>query len=106
TRNFIRLGWIWILFMTNLPVSAQNDSSLSTIDTSQVIINDRIDYSLLLTPEQKRKRTWLVAGVNVVGYGGTMIALYSAWYSKYDQTSFHTFNDWPEWKQVDKAGHL
>jgi hypothetical protein len=35
-----------------------------------------------------------------------MVALYAAWYSKYDQTSFHSFNDWPEWQQVDKAGHL
>lgn len=59
-----------------------------------------------LTAKQKKARTWLVGGLNVAGYGGAMIALYSAWYSKYDQSSFHTFNDWPEWKQVDKVGHL
>jgi uncharacterized protein YfiM (DUF2279 family) len=35
-----------------------------------------------------------------------MIGLYSAWYSEYPQTKFHSFNDWPEWKQVDKAGHF
>ncbi len=63
-------------------------------------------YSTTLTPGQKKKRTWLVAGANVVGYGTAMIALSSAWYSQYEQTSFHTFNDWPEWKQVDKVGHL
>lgn len=59
-----------------------------------------------LSKEQQRKRTWIVAGTNVAAYGGTMIGLYSAWYSNYPQTGFHTFNDWPEWKQVDKVGHL
>lgn len=53
-----------------------------------------------------KKRIWLVAGANVIGYGTTMIALSSAWYSQYEQTKFHVFNDFPEWKQVDKAGHL
>ena len=60
----------------------------------------------LLTPQQKKKRTWLVATGNVIGYGTTMIGLYSAWYKDYPQTGFHSFNDWPEWKQVDKVGHL
>ncbi len=59
-----------------------------------------------LTPEQKKKRIWLVAGGNVVGYGATMVGLYSAWYKDYPQSGFHSFNDWPEWKQVDKVGHL
>ncbi len=35
-----------------------------------------------------------------------MIGLYHAWYKDYPQSGFHTFNDWPEWKQVDKTGHL
>ncbi len=60
----------------------------------------------LLTPLQKRRRTWLIGGANVVGYGGTMIGLYNAWYKNYPQSKFHTFNDWPEWKQVDKVGHF
>ena len=59
-----------------------------------------------LTQEQKKKRTWLVAGANVLGYGGAMIGLSKAWYSQYEKTKFHTFNDFPEWKQVDKLGHL
>ena len=51
-------------------------------------------------------RVWLVAGTNVVGYSSAMIALYAAWYKNYPQTRFHTFNDLPEWKQMDKAGHI
>ncbi len=60
----------------------------------------------LLSREQKRRRTWLIGGANVLGYGGTMIALYQTWYKNYPQSKFHTFNDWPEWKQVDKVGHF
>jgi uncharacterized protein YfiM (DUF2279 family) len=65
------------------------------------------DYNYYqLTPEQKKKRIRLVAAGNIIGYGGTMVALYSAWYKNYPQTGLHSFNDFPEWKQVDKAGHL
>jgi uncharacterized protein YfiM (DUF2279 family) len=59
-----------------------------------------------LTPAQKKTRTWIVAGGNAIGYGSAMVALYAAWYSQYPQSSFHTFNDFPEWKQVDKVGHM
>jgi hypothetical protein len=51
------------------------------------------------------KRVWLVAGANVVGYGGSLIILNSTWYKNYAHTSFHTFNDSKEWLQVDKVGH-
>jgi uncharacterized protein YfiM (DUF2279 family) len=59
-----------------------------------------------LSKKQVRNRLRLVAAGNILGYGSTMIGLYSAWYSNYKQTSFHTFNDFPEWKQVDKVGHF
>ena len=59
-----------------------------------------------LTYEQRKKRVWMVAAGNVVGYGATMVGLYSAWYKQFPQTKFHSFNDWPEWKQVDKVGHF
>ena len=59
-----------------------------------------------LNPELKKRRTWLIGGANVLGYGGTMIGLYQTWYKNYPQSKFHTFNDWPEWKQVDKVGHF
>ena len=39
-------------------------------------------------------------------YGGSMIGLYNAWYKNYPQSQFHTFNDWEEWRQMDKIGHL
>ncbi len=62
--------------------------------------------STILTPGQKKKRTWIVGSANVVAYGTVMIGLYNSWYKDYPQTGFHSFNDLPEWKQVDKVGHL
>jgi uncharacterized protein YfiM (DUF2279 family) len=54
----------------------------------------------------RRKRIKLVIAGNIIGYSAVMVGLYSAWYADYPQSGFHTFNDWPEWKQVDKAGHF
>jgi hypothetical protein len=55
---------------------------------------------------QTNNRIKYVAAGNVVAYGSTMIALYSAWYKGYPQSSFHFFNDNNEWLQIDKAGHV
>lgn len=54
---------------------------------------------------KKNRIKWVAAG-NIGGYGGAMIGLYTAWYRNYPQSKFHSFNDWKEWKQVDKVGHL
>lgn len=105
---------------------AQIDSASISPDTAKVIIKLNSQYaydvytrppvmlfdwgndknSFTLTPQQKKKRIWLVATGNVVGYSTAMIGLYSAWYKNYPQSNFHTFNDIAEWKQVDKIGHL
>src|SRR6185503_12873917 len=52
------------------------------------------------------KKLILVAGANAAFYTGSFIALNKAWYADYDKTSFHFFNDNPEWNQMDKAGHV
>jgi uncharacterized protein YfiM (DUF2279 family) len=71
--------------------------------SGQDSIVNGIQYS---TVRPDKKRVWLVASANVVAYSTVMIGLNSAWYKNYPQTHFHTFNDFPEWLQVDKAGHL
>jgi len=43
---------------------------------------------------------------SAVLYTGAIIGLNSIWYSQYDKQSFQFFNDWPEWKQMDKLGHV
>ncbi len=51
-------------------------------------------------------RFWLAAGTGVVAYTGTLIALNEVWYKDYPRSGFHTFDDWDEWQQMDKAGHM
>jgi len=52
-----------------------------------------------------KKRCWLITGINVAGYGSSLIVFNNAWYKDYPKTSFHTFNDSKEWLQMDKVGH-
>lgn len=37
---------------------------------------------------------------------GTIALLNEAWYTQYDRTAFHTFDDSGEWLQIDKVGHF
>ena len=55
--------------------------------------------------KNQSNRKILVAAVNIVGYGSSLIILNNTWYKNYRHTSFHTFNDSKEWLQVDKVGH-
>lgn len=64
------------------------------------------DSSLLPSKSINKKRVQLVTAGNIIGYGGTMVLLYNAWYKNYPQGKFHTFNDNKEWLQVDKVGHM
>ena len=53
------------------------------------------------------KKKLIIASTSVgVGYTASMIVLGNAWYNDAPRTSFHFFNDAPEWKQMDKAGHF
>ena len=50
-------------------------------------------------------RIVLMTGLNVVGYGTSILIFNKTWYKDYPKTSFHTFNDSKEWLQMDKIGH-
>ncbi len=58
------------------------------------------------TQVPRKGRMWLVAGAQTVLWAGSFIALNKAWYADYPKEPFHTFNDWDEWQQMDKAGHV
>lgn len=65
---------------------------------AQFYLSDSIPY------QQKKLKTlgFTAAGV----YALSMLALNEAWYKENQRESFHFFNDAPEWKQIDKAGHF
>jgi hypothetical protein len=52
-----------------------------------------------------KSRFLISAGTGATLYGAASVGLYHTWYAGYEQTSLRSFNDWPEWNQMDKAGH-
>ncbi len=76
-------------------------------DSAGIKINKTSNQQITaLTKTQINRRVKIIAATNVVAYGGAMLGLYSAWYKNYPQCNFHTFNDLPEWKGMDKIGHV
>lgn len=58
------------------------------------------------SPDFNQNRFVSVVALDVISYGGSLALLSSAWYTNYNRTSFHFFDDSREWLQVDKAGHI
>ncbi|GAB2780220.1 hypothetical protein HNQ93_001382 [Hymenobacter luteus] len=51
------------------------------------------------------RRLPVLAGGLAVSYSATLYLLSSSWYTG-ERSRLHWFNDLPEWKQMDKAGHF
>jgi uncharacterized protein YfiM (DUF2279 family) len=47
-----------------------------------------------------------VIGIGVVGTASSYYLLNQLWYSQYERSGLHSFNDNDEWLQMDKAGHI
>lgn len=52
-----------------------------------------------------KKRVISVSSSIGAVWAGSAAGLASIWYSKETQTGLHSFNDWNQWKQMDKIGH-
>jgi uncharacterized protein YfiM (DUF2279 family) len=52
------------------------------------------------------RRFWIATGITTVAYTATVIGLNEIWYKQYPRSEFHFQNDWGEWHNVDKMGHL
>jgi hypothetical protein len=59
-----------------------------------------------LSTSKVKKRRAIVFSTQAVLAGGSLIYLNQAWYSQFDQSSFHFFNDNNLWMQMDKLGHV
>lgn len=53
-----------------------------------------------------RKRFKYALGISATTYTAFSIGLYQTWYKQYPQEGFHIFNDWGEWSNMDKVGHI
>jgi hypothetical protein len=61
-----------------------------------------------LTPADTfhKARFWTCTAAGTAIYTAASIGLYQSWYKEYELTRFHTFDDWGEWNDMDKMGHV
>lgn len=100
------LGFFISILITHTSFTQDSTISSNFQLTKQQISKFPNQQIKQLTAEQINRRVKIIAATNVVGYSGAMAGLYSAWYKNYPQSNFHVFNDFPEWKQMDKTGHV
>lgn len=93
----MRTGLIVILFHCWMAVYTQGSVS-TTASMIQLPDTSR-------NPGKNSRWIWATAG-QAVGYGTTLALLNQTWYSQYPRSSWKAFNDWGEWKQMDKFGHV
>lgn len=69
--------------------------------------SNRDSLSLFEYPETVHKKR-LIGLTTTVGaaYVATSVALYQTWYSDFPRSDFHLFDDWGEWQNMDKMGHV
>lgn len=51
-------------------------------------------------------RKWITLSTMAGGYTSSTILLNNAWYKDYPRSSFHLYDDWGEWENMDKMGHV
>lgn len=75
---------------------------------SQSILSSQKQNTSFFTPADSfhAPRFYTALGFSAVAYTGFSIGLYHAWYKDYNTGNFHMFNDFGEWRNMDKIGHV
>ncbi len=60
---------------------------------------------LEVAPQFHKTRFWALSGIGLSSYAAVTVGLDRAWYANYPRSSFHFFDDWKGWRQMDKFGH-
>ena len=92
-RQFKKKIIVFILFVFSLfpPLICQTSNQLSFLQPADSL---------------HKGRFWASVGIGTAVYTGVSIGLWETWYKGFELSGFHLFNDWGEWNQLDKAGHL
>ena len=83
-------------------ISSQSQEKFLAIDALTDSLKMKLDKTRL---NHSNTRKWVIGTGTTAVYGTSFIYLNEAWYKGYPRSSFHAFNDFGEWKQVDKVGH-
>jgi uncharacterized protein YfiM (DUF2279 family) len=78
--------------------------SIASFAQGTLLENDSDQTSAIEQQQKKKFRTVLWSGAGV--YSAISLGLYQSWYKQYPTSSFHFHNDWNNWNQVDKFGHV
>lgn len=73
---------------------------------SQDSTNQNVIIEQNTTQKTNKKRLITTLSIGGVSYLGSGYSLYQSWYKDYPTSSFHFHNDWNEWRNVDKTGHV
>lgn len=95
------MNQLLLAFLSFLSFQTAAQDFVMNSDSSNENLSDLYQYE----DKNYKARQWLIGGVSVAGYGGSLIYLNEVWYKGYERTMFHTFNDSQEWLQMDKVGH-
>jgi len=90
-RRGMLFTFSFLLFTSSTPLPAQDSTRLSFFQPADTFHPTRF---------------WVTVGGGAAIYSAASLGLYHAWYKGYELTGFHTFDDWGEWRHMDKAGHL
>ena len=85
-----RVLYLILLFACSLQTNAQERERLQFFERADTFHQGRF---------------WAAVGIGAGSYGATVYGLNEVWYSDFPRSSFHFFNDWNEWKNMDKYGH-
>lgn len=96
-RFFIFLIFCCLFFHTSV-TSAQDNVSKNEVPKPRLGLLD-------IASEPHKGRIIGLTAWSLGSYTATMISLNNVWYSQYERSSFHFFNDNKEWLQMDKVGH-
>jgi hypothetical protein len=79
--------------------------SIFTIPSNAQTAEDSLSF-FEASPNFHQKRFNTALSFSIGTYTAFSYGLYNTWYSQFDQEAFHLFNDWGEWENIDKYGHL
>ena len=104
TKTALFSFFVCIFFSSQSLAQDSANQPINQLTDQRINQSPNLQITKLSNPQINR-RVKIIAATNLVGYSGAMVGLYSAWYKNYPQSNFHSFNDFPEWKQIDKIGH-
>ncbi len=102
------LSWCTLLWAQHNSLGIQKYNWRNSFYTPTLLsVSDSSTYTFWdKAPRPNWKRTVGISAAATLAYTASMYNLNRFWYSNFERSSFHFYNDWGEWNQMDKVGHF